>query len=408
MRILFSLLFLVNIVYASVAVVSAFKGDANIYREGQEIDVHVGIEVNKNDNLKTFNNTKLQLIFKDNTRITIGKNSQFSVENYFYDEANPSVSKAKFKFTKGLFRTISGRIGKLNKKQFKIIVKNATIGIRGTVFDVFVSNEYTKVGVYDGEVYFENNKNITNIKSNEYFIYENITDKRILKNGKFKESFEFDDKKSDKYIKTKNTKNTPKLSTNNPNNPTSGIKNEVNNIVNAKEINTEPQLIKEIIDDGVSLNDVPDLDYGYWQDPINDNKRIDTFIDGIKTVTSVINSKSGTATYKGQIASIVTDLDGVKVDRGGTIDLNVDFGENSINGTIEINSGQYRVEFFDASISNSEFSTTDIYSNGDIEVQSGSINGKFYGNNGDSIGGDFILNGADTSVVDGSYGAEIQ
>ena len=408
MRILFSLLFLVNIVYASVAVVSAFKGDANIYREGQEIDVHVGIEVNKNDNLKTFNNTKLQLIFKDNTRITIGKNSQFSVENYFYDEANPSVSKAKFKFTKGLFRTISGRIGKLNKKQFKIIVKNATIGIRGTVFDVFVSNEYTKVGVYDGEVYFENNKNITNIKSNEYFIYENITDKRILKNGKFKESFEFDDKKSDKYIKTKNTKNTPKLSTNNPNNPTSGIKNEVNNIVNAKEINTEPQLIKEIIDDGVSLNDVPDLDYGYWQDPINDNKRIDTFIDGIKTVTSVINSKSGTATYKGQIASIVTDLDGVKVDRGGTIDLNVDFGENSINGTIEINSGQYRAEFFNATISNSEFSTTDIYSNGDIEVQSGSINGKFYGNNGDSIGGDFILNGADTSVVDGSYGAEIQ
>ena len=34
--------------------------------------------------------------------------------------------------TKGLFRTITGKIGKIAPKKFKIKTKNATIGIRGT------------------------------------------------------------------------------------------------------------------------------------------------------------------------------------------------------------------------------------------------------------------------------------
>jgi len=42
MKIILSLLFIVNVIYASVAVVSAFKGVANIYRDGKQLKVSFG------------------------------------------------------------------------------------------------------------------------------------------------------------------------------------------------------------------------------------------------------------------------------------------------------------------------------------------------------------------------------
>ena len=163
MKIIIILFSLVNFIYASIAFVSAFKGKAEIIRNGNIINVVVGIKINNKDTIKTYEKTKLQLLFNDNTRITIGKNSNFSIEDYLYDEKRPNKVKAKFRFSKGLFRTISGRIGKLNKSKFKIKVKSATIGIRGTEFDVLVTALETKISVSRGAVYFTQNNNIVDV-----------------------------------------------------------------------------------------------------------------------------------------------------------------------------------------------------------------------------------------------------
>jgi len=411
MRIILSLLFLVNMIYASVAVVSAFNGSADIYRDNQKLKVYVGVEIDTKDTIKTNDNTKIQLIFKDNTRITIGKNSDFSVEDYMYDETKPNASKAKFKFAKGLFRTISGRIGKLNKKQFKISVKSATIGIRGTKFDVLVTASFVKVGVYKGAVYFENLGQSVDVKADHFFVYEYLNNKKIIKQGRFKESFEFKDEKK-QVNKLSNVVNVnPILTTTNIN--TNDVKNQVEDItdLNNDELkeevtttvdDTKNELVKEVVytDDN--------LEYGYWKDTLQNDKRVDTFIDSkIITPENIVQgyiTDQMQGQFAGSISSIITDANGEIYDRAGSITVDLDFGDETFSSNISIDNDKYRA-FINGDITTSGFTSTSVMNDyGEIEVTDGSLNGKFYGeNNIDSVGGTFELKGADNSNVKGVF-----
>lgn len=65
--------------FASIANVSAIKGDAVILRGDQKLPIHLGDAIEEKDQIKTSNETKVQIIFKDRTIVTIGKNTLFSV-----------------------------------------------------------------------------------------------------------------------------------------------------------------------------------------------------------------------------------------------------------------------------------------------------------------------------------------
>ncbi|MCK5293210.1 MAG: FecR domain-containing protein, partial [Arcobacteraceae bacterium] len=194
MRIIFLLVFLVNFIFGSVAIVSAFKGEANVIRGGKNLDVKIGFKLEEGDVLLSKDKTKIQLIFNDKTIITIGKNSKFSINEYIYDETKPKEVNAKFGFAKGMFRTITGKIGKINPNRFKIKAHSATIGIRGTKFDVVVNDFQTKIGVIKGGVYFLQNNQITDILSGEMMIYTIDTGNMEIKDGILIETQEFYDK----------------------------------------------------------------------------------------------------------------------------------------------------------------------------------------------------------------------
>ncbi len=130
-KILLLLLFINLYIYANVAKVVALKGDAYIIRGKQEIKLDLLTKILKDDIVKTKDNSKIQIIFKDNTIITIGKNSQLAISDYVFDEKNNQY-KADFGLLKGTFRTITGRIGKISPDRFKLNSKSSTIGIRGT------------------------------------------------------------------------------------------------------------------------------------------------------------------------------------------------------------------------------------------------------------------------------------
>ena len=118
---------------ANIGKISAITGDASIHRNSQVLSASLGMSLLKNDVVQTKANAKLQIIFKDKTIITIGKNSSLDIEEYLYDTNNPKNSKANFSFFKGAFKTVTGTIGKLNKEKFILKTKSSTIGIRGTI-----------------------------------------------------------------------------------------------------------------------------------------------------------------------------------------------------------------------------------------------------------------------------------
>lgn len=76
------------------------------------------------------------LIFRDETRITLGPSARMRVDNFVYDEGNPREGRFAATFLRGTFRALTGLVARANGRNANFSTSTATIGIRGTGFDV--------------------------------------------------------------------------------------------------------------------------------------------------------------------------------------------------------------------------------------------------------------------------------
>lgn len=148
-NIVFLILVVFNMsLFANIAKVVALRGDVSVIRDGKNEKLQVNHEIKQSDEIVTLNNSKVQILFKDNTVITIGKNSNFSISKYIFDSKNePEV---KLNFSKGVFRVITGKIGKIAPERFKIRTKTSSIGIRGTQILVDIKPSVEKIYCTEG------------------------------------------------------------------------------------------------------------------------------------------------------------------------------------------------------------------------------------------------------------------
>ncbi len=134
---------------ASIGKVSALRGSADLFRNGEQKAVVKGMKLEEHDKIKTASNSKLQIVFNDKTVISLGQKSELSVDEYLYDDHN---KKAKFSVTKGFFKSITGKIGKLAPKHFKIKTANATIGVRGTTIIAETTKKLDIIACSQGQI----------------------------------------------------------------------------------------------------------------------------------------------------------------------------------------------------------------------------------------------------------------
>lgn len=90
-----------------------------------------GFKIQKNDIIKTFRKSSLQIRLKDHTLINIGKRTTLKVEKFIYNQKNKNKNVANLKIENGSFEIKTGRIGDDAPKNFKIKTKFSTIGLRG-------------------------------------------------------------------------------------------------------------------------------------------------------------------------------------------------------------------------------------------------------------------------------------
>ncbi|EDZ62807.1 hypothetical protein SMGD1_1727 [Sulfurimonas gotlandica GD1] len=128
-----------------VATVTALNGKAFVEREGTKVEITIGASLQEKDTILTDDKAKVQIIFTDETIVTVGKNSNFSISEYMFEDSQEPV--AKFAMIKGAMRTITGKIGKIAPDKFQVQAKTALIGIRGTNFSVLVGED-DSVNVY--------------------------------------------------------------------------------------------------------------------------------------------------------------------------------------------------------------------------------------------------------------------
>lgn len=127
------LLLLPLMLFAEIGKISVSKGDVTITRGNEIITAQNGSKIEEKDIIISKNSSSAQLLFKDGTVITIGANTNFKISEYLYEESN-NKSNSSMTVNQGVFRAITGKIGKLNPNNFKLQTKSSSIGIRGTNF----------------------------------------------------------------------------------------------------------------------------------------------------------------------------------------------------------------------------------------------------------------------------------
>ncbi len=115
----------------TVGVASATSGEPRGTPPAQnERILHVGIDVFANERVRTGANDRAHLVFRDGSALSVGANSELTIDRFVYD---PNTQNGDLAFTaaRGAFRFVGGAISK--KSEVKVTTPSGNIGVRGGI-----------------------------------------------------------------------------------------------------------------------------------------------------------------------------------------------------------------------------------------------------------------------------------
>ena len=414
MKLLLLFLILGFELFANIGRVYALRGEANVQRENKTIKLKVGDYLKEKDRVQTADRTKMQIVFKDRTIMTLGKNSELSLDEYVYNTA--SKSKLLFGMKKGILKSITGKLAALNPKNFSIKTENSTIGIRGTTFVLKVEEDATILGTISGTTLFTNNQTglIQAVPQNQQLTLNRATNEvkveqlnsRSLKIVNPKALVK---QKSSLEIASTTLK-TPKIL--------------IPLVSLDTDFDTTLQTLVDVAQDFGSEYTVttgPHFSLGYWEN--SSGTATEGFVIGDELSALNISdyiSNSAFGYYSGSVVGIANGV----ASTDGWFDLSVDFSLGSVSGYLSFtdSTGLY----WDAQVASTgsivdngfTLSGTDITDTavaGGVSLTSGTISATFFGAGttttptigDDAIGGTFNLTGTsvDTGVAVSATGA---
>ena len=115
-------------------------GSAFIVRDGAQIPAQVGQIVFEADGLRTGGDGKVGVTLNDDTRLSLGPNSELKLDRFMYAPADSAFSLV-LKFVRGAATYVSGRIAKVAPDSIRLETPAAIIGVRGTTLAISVMPE---------------------------------------------------------------------------------------------------------------------------------------------------------------------------------------------------------------------------------------------------------------------------
>ena len=104
-------------------------------RAGKKVDLAVKSPVYSDDVLVTDASGKMQVLFDDDTTVSLGADTEVAVSDFVFGQEGKKPSFSA-KMTHGVARFVTGKIVEQNRSGFSVTTPQATVGIRGTVFSV--------------------------------------------------------------------------------------------------------------------------------------------------------------------------------------------------------------------------------------------------------------------------------
>ncbi len=116
----------------AIGAISRIQGEASGLRGSTAQALGPNVSVFPGEVISTGDGTRLEITFKDNTRLTISEKVRLTLDTYIFNRA-AGVGRIRFDVA-GAFRFLSGRLSKLARADVGVTTPAANIGIRGTDF----------------------------------------------------------------------------------------------------------------------------------------------------------------------------------------------------------------------------------------------------------------------------------
>ncbi|HXZ45406.1 MAG TPA: FecR family protein [Pseudolabrys sp.] len=116
----------------AIGTVSRIQGEASGTHGGATRALTLNVPVMLKETVTTGTAARLEVTFKDNTRLTLGENAKLTLDRYVF---NPAAGRGTIRFrVVGALRFLSGQVSKLARSDVSVTTPVANIGIRGTEF----------------------------------------------------------------------------------------------------------------------------------------------------------------------------------------------------------------------------------------------------------------------------------
>jgi hypothetical protein len=155
-------------------------GEVRALRNGVAVVLIKGSSIQSGDMVTTGNSSNAQLRMSDGAIIALRAQTEFKIDEYQFNGKADGSEKAVLSLVKGGVRAVTGAIGKQNADNLKINAVVATVGIRGTGFnlnycqgncvnpDKTVAKDGLYAGVFEGQITVKNEVAQDVLGVNEY------------------------------------------------------------------------------------------------------------------------------------------------------------------------------------------------------------------------------------------------
>ncbi len=110
------------------------------------------------DTVATDKSSTGEIVFTDNSMVSLNPETDFRVDQYKFDHNNPTSTDRKYvaSLVKGGFRTVTGLIPKGNPDNYQVNTPVATVGVRGTDYQVSIRNGSLYLKLNAGAIVVQN------------------------------------------------------------------------------------------------------------------------------------------------------------------------------------------------------------------------------------------------------------
>lgn len=128
----------------------------SVAADGRRHPLNKGAEINAGETISTATGARAQVRFADGGFISLQPNTQFRVDEFNYKNKADGEEKGFFSLLKGGFRAVTGVIGHINKETYRVRTPAATLGIRGTGYNMALRDDGLFVNVGEGAISLNN------------------------------------------------------------------------------------------------------------------------------------------------------------------------------------------------------------------------------------------------------------